>query len=151
MQCRWLLLITGRAFSLGCLISADRQRCAIRAKAVSVGQHGLDDSQAALGTRQQWRQEEWGAGCIGCTQQAHAGPGARGASGPQRHQCQAGKAICASCAREGEKGLHDAPCHRSPTLMQCVCRWERENSDPLPSQRHLLCPGWSRETWGKRR
>lgn len=67
MRCRWLLLITGRAFSLGCLISADQQRCAIRAKAISVGQHGLDNSQAALGTRQQWRQEEWGAGCIGCS------------------------------------------------------------------------------------
>lgn len=145
-RCRWLPLIIGRAFSPGFLFSADQQRCTIRAKAISVGQRGLEDGQAVLGTRQLWRQEEWGAHCIGCAQQAQAGPGTTGASGRWRHQCQAGKAVCAGCSREGERGLDDASCHRSPSLMQCVFSWGRESSDPLPSQWHPPCPGWSRET-----
>lgn len=68
-------------FLLGCLINADQQRCAIRAGAISAGQRGLEDGQAALGARQQRRQEEWGAQGLGCTQQAQGGPGGFGSPG----------------------------------------------------------------------
>ena len=132
-RCRLLSLIIGRAFSLGCLLSADQPRCAIRAKAVSGGQCGLEDGWAALGTRQQWRQEEWGAPCIRCTQHAQADLRAMGASGPWRHQCQTGKAICAGCSREGKQGLDNALCHRCPSLLQCLCSWAGGSLDPLPS------------------
>lgn len=107
-QCRWLSLIIGRASSPECLISADQQRCAIRAKARSLWSGRQSDSPGHKAAA-----EAGGAHCTGCTQQVQAGPGAAGASGPQRHQCQGGKAICAIQGR-GTRPL----CHRSPSLVK---------------------------------
>lgn len=50
--------------------------------------------------------EEWGAQGTGCTQKAQVGSGSR--EDPQGHQCQAGKAICASHSREREEGLDNS-------------------------------------------
>lgn len=47
---------------------------------------------------------------MGCTQQAQVGPAVTEALGPQGHQCQAGKAICASNSREREEGLDNSQC-----------------------------------------
>lgn len=46
---------------------------------------------------------------MGCTQQL--GPAVTEASGPQGHQCQAGREICASHSREREEGLDNSQCH----------------------------------------
>lgn len=87
---------------LGCLASADQQRYAIKAMAISAGQRGLEDGQAAREARQQCRQEEWGAQGMGCTQQAQAGTGVTEALGPQGHQCQAGRQSVPASAGKGE-------------------------------------------------
>lgn len=50
--CRCSLLITEMLFLPECLVSAEQQRNAIRAEAISAGQRGLEDGQAALGARQ---------------------------------------------------------------------------------------------------
>lgn len=144
IPCRCLLLITGMLLFLGCLARADQQRYSIKAKAISAGQRGLEDGQAALEARQQCRQEEWGAQGMGCTQQAQVSPGVTEASGPQEHQCQAGRQSVPASAGKGENAqtIHSVV----GLLFSCnaCCRWGRESSDLLPSQWHPPCLRWSR-------
>lgn len=69
---------------------------------------------------------------MGCTQQAQVGPAVTEATGPQGHQCQAGKTTCASHSREREEALDNSQCHGSPVLMQCVLQMGKGKLRPAP-------------------
>lgn len=109
-------LITERAFSLGCSMGSDPQRCAIRASAVSVG-HCLEDGQAALGTRSDGGRRNGELAALGALSRHSLVQGQQG--------IQVLRGIGAKLERQhvlvkaGEEGPDAAPCFKSLSLMQC--------------------------------